>query len=330
MSWIKRNLYFLIGGIVAVALLGVAGFYFYSKWSLKNESQEKLDAAYADWERISNLNPSPGNDKVNNIQLARDQRAEVNKTIAKVQKFFAPISPIPNPENGPVTKEEFASSLRRTIDQLQKEASSGGVTLPPRYDFSFQAERNLPNFAQGSLPPLSAQLGDIRTICNILFKAKVNALDAVRRERVSSDDQNGPQTDYLEPTHVSVTNELAVLVPYEVSFQSFSAELAAALSGFGADEHGIIVKAVNVEPLTGSGMLGVPGGPAPYGNPAYPGAPGYGNPGGYYGNPELRGMAPPVAPTAAPATRGGLQTILDEKPLKVTLVLNVVRLLPKK
>jgi hypothetical protein len=41
-------------------------------------------------------------------------------------------------------------------------------------------------------------------------------------------------------------------------------------------------------------------------------------------------MAPPVAPTAAPATRGGLQTILDEKPLKVTLVLNVVRLLPKK
>ena len=329
MSWIKRNLYFIVGGSIAIILLGLAGFYCYSKWSLNNESLEKLDAAYADWERISNLSPNPGNEKVNNIQLAREQQKDVRGIIAKVDKFFTPIPPIPNPTKGRVTKEEFASALRRTVDQLQKDATSDGITLPAKYDFSFQAERNLPNFAAGSLPLLAAQLGDIKMICSALFDAKVNSLDSIRRERVSMDDQNGPQVDYLELSHLSVTNDLAVLVPYEVSFRSFSTELASVLAAFGGSNHGIIVKSVNVE--TGSGAPGtvpgygnVPGGfsdavtpPAGYPPPGY--------------NRYFQGGMPPVQPTAvAPTTRGGLTTVLDEKPLKVTLVLNVVRLLPKK
>ncbi len=32
MDWIKRNLFFTIGGVVALALLGAAGFYFYVGW----------------------------------------------------------------------------------------------------------------------------------------------------------------------------------------------------------------------------------------------------------------------------------------------------------
>ncbi|MBC8096371.1 MAG: hypothetical protein H7Y43_11205, partial [Akkermansiaceae bacterium] len=187
---------------------------------------------------------------------------------------------------------------------------------------SFQAEKNLPNFAAGSLPPLSAQLGDIKSICSILFQAKVNALDAVRRERVSLDDQNGPQSDYLEMGHVAVTNELAILVPYEVVFRCFSAELAATLAAFGSTEYGIIIKLVNVDPASGGGLAGemAPGAMTP----AYPQA--------YY-NSEMRlvtGVQPPPGAANPVPSRGGLQTILEEKPLKVTLVLNVVRLLPRK
>ena len=36
MSWVKRNLYFLIGGIIALVMLGGAGWYLYSKWDLNN------------------------------------------------------------------------------------------------------------------------------------------------------------------------------------------------------------------------------------------------------------------------------------------------------
>lgn len=325
MSWIKRNLYFVAGGVIAVVLLGLAGYYFYSKWSLDKQSLVKLEEAYTDLERISTLNPNPGNPKVDNIKLARQQQEQVRKEIEKVQKYFEPIPPIPNPTGGVVTKEEFASALRRTIDQLQKDASLGGVTLPPRYDFSFQAQRNLPNFAAGSLQPLSAQLGDVKTICSILFQSKVNSLDAIRRERVSTDDQNGPQTDYLDPTHLAVTNELAVLVPYEVVFQSFSAELAGALAGFAASQHGVIVKSVNVEPAGGMSSAFDPNNP-------YGAAAGAVPPANVYDGRGLEGRgyigAQPVPP--APAVRGGLQTVLDEKPLKVTLILNVVRLLPRK
>jgi hypothetical protein len=155
----------------------------------------------------------------------------------------------------------------------------------------------------------------------VIFQAKVNSLDAVRRERVSMDDQNGPQTDYLDPTHLSVTNEMAVLTPYEVVFQSFSAELAGVLAGFASGEHGIIVKSVNVEPASAtSGLL----------DPNAPGGAGMYPPNYYEGNlvrPPVGGM-PPTVP-AQPTARGGLQTVLDEKPVKVTLVLNVVRLLPR-
>jgi hypothetical protein len=33
MAWIKRNLFFVIGGILAMGLLGAAGFYNYKGWS---------------------------------------------------------------------------------------------------------------------------------------------------------------------------------------------------------------------------------------------------------------------------------------------------------
>ena len=335
MSWIKRNLYFVVGAAVAVVLLGLAGYYFYSRWSLDKQSLENLEAAYSDVERISALNPNPGNDKVNNIQRARQQQQQVQAVIQKVRRYFEPVPPVPNPENGIVTKEEFASALRRTIDQMQKDAALGGVNLPQRYDFSFQAQRNLMNFAPGSLPLLAGQLGDIKEICGILFQAKINSLDAVRRERVSIDDQNGPPADYLDPTHVGVTNDLAILAPYEIAFQCFSAELAGALAGFGTSPHGLIVKSINVEPA--GGMAGGFDPNSPYGTPGYatpPGytpVPGYPPPGGatypLYSEGVRPAMPQPVAPQPM---RGGLQTVLDEKPLKVTLVVNVVRLLPRK
>ena len=97
----------------------------------------------------------------------------------------------------------------------------------------------------GSLEPLSVQLGEVKAICDVLFQAKINSLDNIRRERVSDDDLKGPQTDYL--SEKSVTNELAVLSPYEVSFRCFSSELAAVLAGFASSPCGLMVKTINVE-----------------------------------------------------------------------------------
>ena len=131
---------------------------------------------------------------------------------------------------------------------MQREATNSSVVLPPKYKFSFEAQAGRVTFAPGSLVPLAAQLGEVRAICTILNQAKINALDGVRRERVSADDSSGPATDYID-LH-SVTNELAISSPYEVTFRCFTPELAAVLAGFANSPYGIIVKGVNVELAT--------------------------------------------------------------------------------
>ena len=59
------------------------------------------------------------------------------------------------------------------------------MTLPPKYDFSFTAQRSLVKFASGSLGPLATQLGEVKAITEVLLAARINALDGIQRVRVS-------------------------------------------------------------------------------------------------------------------------------------------------
>jgi hypothetical protein len=300
MSWIKRNLYFLVGSAVALALLGLAGYYFYSKWQLNNDTLDKLNTAYDELDKLAKETPNPGNEQINNIEIARQQEVEVRAMIDRESKHFSPIDPIPLPVNNVVTKESFASALPRLIDELRHDAEVASVTIPKDYSFSFEAERRLTIFAQGSLPPLSVQLGEVKDICGILYHAKVNSLDNLRRARVSADDLKGPGSDFLEIT--SATNRLAVLTPYEVVFHCFSGELAGVLSGFADSPHGFVVKGINVDPGGVSAPADAGGG--------------------------MSGFAPVAAAPASP--KGAPQVLVDEKQLKVTLALTLIRLLPTK
>ena len=350
MDWIKRNLYFLIGSLVALALMGLAGWYLYSKWQLNNEILGKLDEQYAELKRLNEQNPHPGSDQVNNIQAAKDQQKDMRAYIQKARQHFQLCPPIPVPQSGKLTSQEFSSALSRTLDQMQREATKSSVTLPPKdstgqaYSFSFAAQSKSLAYAAGSLAPLSVQLAEVKAIFTALVQAKVNSVDNIRRERVSDDDFKGPQTDYL--TEKSVTNELAVLSPYEVTFRCFSTELAAVMAGFAASPCGLLVKTINVESAPAaaagtesfaSGVSATPYAPptsSPAASPAMEarmserygmrgrGSERYG--GRATPGPAAQAYIPLVVP-AASASRGGLPISLDEKQLKVTLMLNAVK-----
>jgi len=152
----------------------------------------------------------------------------------------------------------------------------------------------------------------------VLYKAKINTLYNLRRTRVSEDDLKGPQSDYLETT--ATTNDLAVLAPYEVTFYGFSGELAAVLAGFANEPHGFIVTTLNVEPGTPSSapMDAATGGLATPESAMM--AARYG---GY-------GAAAPAVPAPVNTGRGGALVMLDERQLKVTMGVTLVKLLPKK
>jgi hypothetical protein len=325
MAWIKRNLLFVIGGAVAVVLLGLGGFYTYSSWSHNAQSTEKLTEIYQTLQNLQMQKPAPGNDKINNTSIAREQIQAVQEWTAGARKYFTPVKRIPA---GAVTSEAFASALRRTIDLLQREADTGSVTLPPKYDFSFSAQRPLVKFAAGSLEPLATQLGEVKAISEILFSTRINALDSIQRLRISDDDLKGPQGDYLDGQ--PVTNDLAVITPYVVTFRCFTPELAAVLCAFANSSNAFLIKSINVQPAsTATATTAYPGAPGMgYGEVApppgvVPGAypPGMGYP---YAQP---GMAP--AQPAATSVRGGLPTVLKEQLLRVTMEVDFVNLLPK-
>jgi hypothetical protein len=322
MAWIKRNLFFVIGATIALGLLAAAGFYDYKNWQGNKNALDQLNQAYSTLQNLNSKNPSPGNDKINNIRTAGDQEKELRAWIQQAGQYFKPITPVPNPGNGVVTDAQFASARDHTLSQLQAEASDASVTLPPQYGFSFEAERSLVKFAPGSLVPLSRQLGDVKTLCEILHAAKINSLDSIRRVPVSPDDASGPQSDYLSES--PVTNNLAVFTPYEITFRCFSQNLASVLSSLASSPHGFIVQGANVQPASGvssasteSQAAGQPPGFSPFGGSGY-GGPGY---------PQRSPFAPPIA-QMAPRNSSGLQTVLDEQLLSITLDVEIVKLLP--
>src|ERR1035437_5893212 len=338
MAWIKRNLFFVIGGILALGLLGAAGFYNYKGWSHNSAAFDKLNEIYGTLRNLTGQKPSPGNEKVDNIAAAREQERQIRDWIRQAAGYFQPIAPIPNTGNNAVSSEAFAAALRRTIDQLQHEADAASVTLPPKYNFSFEAQRSLVKFS-GSLGALAAQFGEVKTISEILFAARVNSLDGIQRVRVSDDDANGPQADYFDDH--SVTNNLAVLTPYQITFRSFSPEVGEVLAGFASSPHGFIVKSINVQPA-GAAAATAPETAALMPAALMPAVPMLAEPmpaepmlpPGLRARPAIPPTAPPAAPPPTLPTRvpgrGGLQTVLNEQLLRVTLVVEVVKLLPKK
>src|SRR5689334_9443032 len=211
MDWVKRNLYFLIGGAVALLLMGLAGWYLYSKWQLNNGELTKLEADFAELDRLGKETPHPGDGKkVDNVAEAKKQQQDLRDFIQKSRKYYLRIPSIPDVPK--LDDHALATALSHTIDQMRRDATNASVGLPTAYDFSFQAEKNLVSFSSNSLAPLSVQLGEVKAICEILFEAKVNSLDILQRERVCAEDDKGNQSDYLGEK--TVTNELALITPY--------------------------------------------------------------------------------------------------------------------
>lgn len=345
MSWIKRNLYFLIGSLVAVGLMVAGAIFLYSKISSANSITEEIHKQYSELNELNKQNPHPGEakaGKIDNVKAAKEQEEALRAYITKSRQYFQRVAAIP--DTAKVANADFAAQLRNTMVLLHREADQASVKLPNDYYFSFEAQRRLMLFDAGSLEHLATHLGEVKALTEILFSAKINSLDSVRRERVSTkDDTNDP--DYLSKKTTSTT--LADLTPYEFTFRCFTPELAQVLSALASSPNGFIVKSINVEPAAVA-MDATPGVPVPVAPIAPVVAPTFVPP-AVYGGAEASaafasryGLGPggrqPYFPPAtvaqapavtAPANKGnGLTTFLSEKPLKIILAVEVIKLKP--
>ena len=354
MSWFKKNLSLVVGGVVALGLLGFAIFFLLTSTRAADEVTAQLSAKTAELKDLTTHDPYPNQE---NIEAARKEQKKLAEFVQGSRKFFVPVSSFTN-----VDSAAFKDLLETTISHLENDAEKAGVNLPAKYDFTFAPQRKSLDFAADTLAPLAAQVAEIKAVCEVLFDARVHALTALRRIPVAKDDQGA--TDYLVGKKAA-TNTVtgAVLAPYEIQFQGFTAELAAVLEGFYRSPNCFIVRNLDVQtnivnvaadssqtipsylPYYPSTTGVVPPTPSPedlmrqrYGLGRYGMGPGGGRYGGLgpgssrYGQPPL--VAPTPTPTTtpsafAPAARKGPETILDERPFKVTMYIEAVRLIER-
>ncbi|TMP96185.1 MAG: hypothetical protein E6L09_15390 [Verrucomicrobia bacterium] len=337
MDWLKKNLFLVTGGLVAFGLLGFALFFLFTRKQAVDEVTGQLTAQTEELKNLVNRDPHPNQE---NIEKARQEQKKLAAFLEQSRRFFVPVASFTNIESA-----AFKNQLETTISDMLHDADKAGVSLPnapAKYDFTFKPQRSSVDFAPDTLLPLAMQVAEIKAICDILFAARVQTMVGLRRTPVAKEDEG--TTDYLfgrKPTTNTVAS--AILVPYEVVFQGFTAELAAVLEGFYRSSNCFVVKNIDVQTNVVLAAAAEPAAPYPYmpytmtAPPAPSGAPTaqqmnemmrrrYGR---YAMRPMLPEPTPTPTPAFAPPPRRGPETILDERPFKVTMYIEAVRLIER-
>ncbi|MBI3415826.1 MAG: hypothetical protein HY043_11010 [Verrucomicrobia bacterium] len=342
MGWIKKNLFWVVGGLVAVGLLGVSFFYLYVNMQKEKQLDEEIAAKLAKREEAQKVGV-PGKDA---IEATKQDQQRVEKLAGSTLDFFRPVA-----RDLPKSGSAFQSRLDVVLDVLEKSAEASAVALPPKpYFFTFKPQKEAVQIDAPNVVPLSMQLAEISAICDIIFKSKVNAIDNIRRMPIAKDDV-GPNEFHDKK---AVTNALTIHVPYEFTFRGLSSELAAVLDGLAKSPYCFLIKALNIEISNGASATsvdsttpGAPPGPMPGHDPfrsrygallRSPGAPAAGGDGDAAASAAAsrysmmqrygRFMQPQQPETPPPTVQApkGPSILLDEKQLRVTMTIEAVRL----
>src|SRR6266542_6668155 len=124
MTWLKKNLYWVVGGVIALGLLGGSFFYLYTNMQSEKEIDEKLQQKQAKGQDLINA----GTAGTEGIQVGKQDQQRVKALLNDIRKFFTPI-PYPSVKDS----HEFRLLLDQTIEHLEREAKDNAVSLPPKY-----------------------------------------------------------------------------------------------------------------------------------------------------------------------------------------------------
>lgn len=323
MLWIKRNLIFVITAVVGLLLAGWAGYSWSNASSEDKAVKDDFDSVMNELTTLRSMNPYPTPE---NIEAAKAESAQMRGLLGQFQTVFVPFPAVPA-----MDEKMFAAELSRRVAQWQASAKSVAIKLPdPQYAFSFSGLTGQLAFPTNCIPEWLEQFNEMQGILDILYRSHVNELDGIQRVPVYPGDQGG--TDFLPTTWV--TNQLGVLAPYQVSFVCFTRELSQVLEGFINSTNCYIVKSVVVAASKAqAGSLGSPG-PAYQPQQRYPQQPQRSQTVAERYGPAAAGTAPAPAPAPVyagrPAGPSAPVTVIREKPLFVTLVVDAIQIKPVK
>ena len=272
--------------ISGIIALGLLGFGGWYFYSAVQRNAE-IDNEIEQTKRdIEGFLSKPVTPNASNLVLVRRELDRMNQFIGESRKLFPPTPPPTEPLNA----LSFKSMLETTINDLYQQAKTVGIQLPTNYYFSFEAQRLPVTFAPESLLPLRDRLFEVQMLASTLISARVNRLEAVRRAAVPGEKPTAAANvpggdDYVKGTP-RVNQETGMMLwPYELSFQCFSAELATVLESLQKAKYGFVIKGVSSEPVLEPGK---------------------------------------VKTTNAPP-RGTMETVINERLLRITLQVEVIK-----
>jgi len=343
MEWIKRNLLFVIGAAVALVMMAGAGFFLYTQIQENDTVDRTLNDQIAELRRIQEMDPHPGTPELDNVGEIKKDEQRIKQFANQAKADFVSIPPYPSQD-----ERTFKQMLESVINELERGAVNSAVAYPEGFSFGFTVPRRGRQFAPGSVDIWVYQLAEIKALFNVLFQAKINRIDTMQRVPLARDDQNQSlgANDYVQL--LPQTNNMIIRTPYQLSFYGFSGQLASVLEGMVRSSNCFIIKNITVQQAPDMGPafeIPVPGAPpTQFGaSPAF--QPQQREPSAEaqmrsrYGlnRSGTRPMTAPApvtplfmpgvarAPTNTPPT-----TLFSEKLLRITLLLDVVRLKPTK
>ena len=323
MAWIKRNLYFVITVVVGLGLTGYCVYLLLAAVSDNAAAKTTFDEATNNLIQLQNSRPFPSPE---NIHAAEADAERVKSFKGEFLKAFYGFPTPPKMDD-----HLFKDYLQKTINKFGAEATNAGVNMNAGYAFGFGQQQGKYIYPAECINPWMQELEEMEVILHVLYSAKINFLEHIKRPLVSPNDQSD---DYIQLS--TVTNANGVVTPYRLEFRAFSSEIANVLAGFAASSNCIIVKAPLVEKSTVQ-LPDLPPPPTPqpvappvFMRPRLTEFPSDQPPTGR----GMRGERPifrpqPVQPTqVVPVPTGPTPpvTILREKPLFVTLYVEVVKL----
>jgi hypothetical protein len=325
MAWIKRNLYFVIIVVVGLGLTGYCGYLLSAALSQNATAMASFSDATNNLIQLQNSKPFPSPENI------KASEADADRVKAFKGEFLKAFSGFPTPPK--LDDRQFHDYLNKTIFQFGAAATNAGVSMNAGYSFGFALQLQPYNFPAECIGPWMQELEEMNAILHILYSAKINYLEHLHRPLVADTDTSEDSFQFK-----TSTNANGVVTPYKLEFRAFSGEIANVLAGFAASSNCFIVKA----PLIEKSMAQLPDVPQPAPPPVEPLRtfrqtrpfnPDEPFAGRSRGDPSDRSrmqrMAPPpqqvqVSPTPAAPTVP--VTILRERPIFVTLYIDVVKL----
>lgn len=208
MDWVKNNIGLVIGGLLALFLMILAGGFLYTQMKAEGSAQSNLEMGFTDLRKLLTRNPHPGDPEkgVDNIGAVKTEQERLSSNLLlPLRKLFKPFVVPKDLDNF-----KFKSLLEEKVASMQRAAERSGTDLPmegdTKYSFSFSDIRPKVDFASETLAPMAFQLLQIEALSQVLFDAKVHSINAIQRHEIHEpeEDETGEQDVYGTASQTNV------------------------------------------------------------------------------------------------------------------------------